>query len=82
MASAPLGLRPFTSSVAMGAAEAVPQTGYLGDDQVNEAINQLVEHLQVLVLFEAAQTLPVTNTGVFLLNHITFIVNLFIYNLL
>lgn len=42
----------------MSTAEAVPQAGHLSNDQVDEGIDQLVEHLQVLVFFEAAKTLP------------------------
>lgn len=41
----------------MGGAEAVPQAADLGDDQVDEGVDQLVEDLQMFVLFEAAETL-------------------------
>lgn len=43
----------------LDAAEAVPQAADLGDDQVDEGVDQLVEDLQVLVLLEAAETLSV-----------------------
>ena len=44
--------------VVLDAAEAVSQAADLGDDQVDEGVDQLVEDLQVLVLLEAAETLP------------------------
>ena len=43
--------------VVLDAAEAVSQAADLGDDQVDEGVDQLVEDLQVLVLLEAAETL-------------------------
>ena len=46
----------FTWAV-LDAAEAVSQAADLSDDQVDEGVDQLVEDLQVFVLFEAAQTL-------------------------
>lgn len=55
---APFRLHPLSPTVAMATAKAVPKVGYLGDDQVNEGINQLAEHLEVLVFFKTAQTLP------------------------
>lgn len=44
-------------------AEAVSQAADLNDDQVDEGVDQLVEDLQVLVLLEAAETLPEEETG-------------------
>lgn len=49
--------------VVLDAAEAVSQAADLGDDQVNEGVDQLVEDLQVLVLLEAAETLPGDTEG-------------------
>lgn len=49
--------------VVLDAAEAVSQAADLGDDQVNEGVDQLVENLQVLVLLEAAETLPADTGG-------------------
>lgn len=43
--------------VVLDPTEAVSQAADLSDDQVDEGVDQLVEDLQVLVLFEAAETL-------------------------
>lgn len=43
--------------VVLRAAEAISQAVDLGNDQVDEGIDQLVEDLQVFVFFEAAETL-------------------------
>lgn len=43
--------------VVLDAAEAVSQAADLGDDQVDEGVDQLVKDLQVFVLLEAAETL-------------------------
>lgn len=44
-------------AVVLRAAEAISQAADLGNDQVDEGVDQLVEDLQVFVLFEAAETL-------------------------
>lgn len=43
--------------IVLRAAEAISQAADLGNDQVDKGIDQLVEDLQVFVLFEAAETL-------------------------
>lgn len=44
--------------VVLDAAETVSQAADLSDDQVDEGVDQLIKDLQVLVLLEAAETLP------------------------
>lgn len=46
----------------LGTAKLVSQAVDLSDDQVYESVNQLIKNLQMLVLLEAAQTLPGNNT--------------------
>ncbi|MEQ2173960.1 hypothetical protein GOODEAATRI_002926, partial [Goodea atripinnis] len=53
--------RPFVREV-LGTAKLVSQVVDLSDDQVNEGVNQLIKDLQMLVLLEAAQTLPANTT--------------------
>lgn len=55
------GPRPFVREV-LGTAKLVSQAVDLSDDQVYEGVHQLIKNLQMLVLFEAAQTLPGNNT--------------------
>lgn len=69
LAPAPFRPRPlsprhatFTWAV-LDAAEAVSQAADLSDDQVDEGVDQLVEDLQVFVLFEAAETLSGDDAG-------------------
>jgi len=50
--------RPPGVRASVQGAEALPEAADLGDHQGDEGIHQLVEHLQLLVLLEAAQTLP------------------------
>lgn len=66
LASAPFGRlgsgRVSFVGVVLQAAEAVSQAADLSDDQVDQSVDQLIEDLQVLVLLEAAETLPADAT--------------------